>query len=233
MKSVSLGWIGGTGMKQHFFRFVLLCAVLCTAASSVLLTAHGTDSEESLQERVEKSMNVSVMHTGHKERVIQCFDVNENGWFAVGYGVNIIHIFDQNGTFQYGYRFDCDSGYGITFHGNLLGFYLIRSETMAYFDPAGNCVSAEKVDLSTEERNALIYRVNKQVGNTQYALERDIGLFDGDYSRLVATDALGNRNVLYDVTVLGYFLGAFHYIILLFPFVCIALVKIKLEKEEA
>ena len=219
-------------MKRKFI-FILLCLAFCTSFCSRPLTVYGAEKDESLKERIEKSMNVSVLHNGLKERAIQRFDVNEHGWFAIGYGVDIIHIFDQNGTFQYGYRFDCDSGYGITFQGDLLGFYLIRSETMAYFDPSGNCVSAEKVDLSIEERNALVHRVNKQVGNTQYALERDIGLFDGDYSRLVATDALGNENVLYDVTVLGYFLGAFHYIILLLPFVCITLVKIKLEKEKA
>ena len=222
--------IGGFRMKKILFS--IICVFLCAMVLSAPLAVSGVEEDESLRERVAKEMNVSVIHSGLKERAIQRFDVNEQGWFAIGYGAEIIHIFDQNGTFQYGYRFDCDEGYGITFEGDLLGFYLIRSETMAYFDPEGNCVSAEKINLSIEERNALVHRVHKQVGNTQYSLERDIGLFDTDYSRLVATDALGNRNVLYDVTVLGYFLGAFHYIVILaFPLGVIVIVKKKLKEE--
>ncbi len=77
-------------------------------------------------------------------------------------------------------------------------------------------------------------RTSKKVGNVQYSLERDIGIFDGYYSRFVSIDESGTREVLYDTTARGYFSGILQYILLsIFPigFVSMIVRKIKEDKQ--
>ena len=77
-------------------------------------------------------------------------------------------------------------------------------------------------------------RTYKQVGNADYYLERDIGIFNGTYSRLVRIDETGTKTLLYDVTTQGYFSGVFQYIVLgIFPIASVVFVTSKVRKPES
>lgn len=188
--------------------------ISCFFLSFFTLTVYASEQQNKLVDQIENSLEVSVFHEIYTEEVIKCFDVNEDGIFAIGYSNNTIHLYDAYGSFQYGYRFKTDGTYGIALKGNNIVIFLGRSNIAVEIDPSGKCVDAEEVYFSKEIVANVINRTYKQIDNTSYYLERDIGIFNGDYARLVKVDENGNRNILYDVTIKGYFAGALHYLTL-------------------
>jgi len=181
---------------------------------------------------MEGTLNISVFHEEGTELLIKCFDVNEAGCYAIGYKNNTIHVYDALGNFQYGYRFETGGTYGITLKENSLVIYLGRSNIAVEIDPVGKCVDAEKIYFSKDIVDNVMNRTSKQVGNAHYYLERDIGIFNGDYSRLVRIDETGTKTVLYDVSTRGYFAGVFHYLVLgIFPIAIIIFIANKVRKE--
>jgi len=96
-----------------------------------------------------------------------------------------------------------------------------------------NGVNAESVPFSKAFASRVMNRTSKKVGNVQYSLERDIGIFDGYYSRFVSIGEGGTRVILYDTTVRGYFSGFFQYIILcIFPIGFVAIIVRKIKEED-
>ena len=211
---------------------LLLCAAcFLTMFLHIFATAA---AEQPQIDGAEGKLNISFLVQEQERRVIHCFDVCENGYFAVGYRGNMIQVYDQNGVFCYGYQFETEGTYGIAFHGENLVIYLARSHIAIEMDHEGNCVGAEEFIPTAKITQTVFNRKSKQIGSMIYSLERDIGIFDGDYSRLVATDAVGNRTVLYDVTTRGYFVGIFHYLLalaILLGFVYAIRTKIKQNQD--
>ena len=197
------------------------------------LTVYATDSQNELISQIEGALNISVFHEKRTDLLIKCFDVSETGCYAIGYKNNTIHVYDSLGKFQFGYRFDTDGTYGIALKENSMVIYLGRSNVAVEIDSTGKCIGAEKVYFSKDFVENVMNRTHKQIENVGYYLERDIGLFSGDYSRLVRIDETGAKTLLYDVTTRGYFAGAFHYIALgIFPIVSIIFVTNRVKKEK-
>lgn len=226
--------MGGKLMKFHkiLAAVFFIPGIIFSLLSSVPLTVFASAPQTEWISQLEGSLDISVFHEKQSDPMIQCFDVNEAGCYAIGYKNNTIHIYDSLGTFQYGYRFNAVGTYGLALKENSIVIYLVRSNTAVEIDPTGKCVDAQKLvskDIADKVRN----KTCKQIGNVSYYLERDIGIFDGDYSRLVKMDEAGNEIILYDVTMKGYFVGISHYIIVsIFPIAGITFVAIKLKKEE-
>lgn len=220
-------------MKYHkiLVAMFLIPVILCVLLSPASLTVAASDYQDELIGQVDGALDISVFYQKETDLLIKCFDVNEDGCYAIGYRNNTIHVYDSLGTFQYGYRFDTDGTYGIALKENSIVIYLGRSNTAVEIDQTGKCIDAEKVNYSKDIVDNVMNRTCKQIGNVNYYLERDIGIFNGDYSRLVKADEQGTKTVLYDVTTRGYFVGAFHYLVLsIFPIVGIAFVAVKARK---
>ena len=216
-------------MRSKCVKSTLLLCAACFLTMFLHIFATAA-AEQSLVDRAKATWNLSFLGQEQERRVVLCFDVCENGYFAVGYRGNTIQVYDQNGVFCYGYQFETEGTYGIAFHGENLVIYLARSHIAIEMDHEGNCVGAEEFIPTAKITQTVFNRKSKQIGSMIYSLERDIGIFDGDYSRLVATDAVGNRTVLYDVTARGYLAGIFHYVLVLvimFGFAYAVLTKIK------
>lgn len=228
-------FMGGEVMKLYkilVMRIVILGLLLISILPMTLRVTASNDQDNRINQ-VEEALNVSVFYQKEADRLIKCFDVNENGFYAIGYENNTVHIYDALGTFLYGYRFDTDNTYGIALKENSIVIYLGRSHNAVEIDSTGKCVSVEKVHFSASFYEKEYHRTHKQIGNTNYYLERDIGIFDGDYSRLIKIDEDGTKSVLYDVTAKGYIVGVFHYVILCsFPIAGIICVKNLIKKEE-
>lgn len=210
----------------------LTAGILFVLFSLSALTVSASDSQDEVIGQIEEALNISVFYQKETDRLIKCFDVNENGWYAIGYRNNTIQIYDSLGAFQYGYCFDTDGTYGIALKENNIVIYLGRSNTAVEIDPTGKCVDAEEVYFSKDFTENTLNRTRKQIGNVNYYLERDIGIFNGDYSRLVKADEQGAKIVLYDVTAKGYFVGVCHFIIVgIFPIAGVVFV-IKATKKK-
>ena len=197
------------------------------------LTVYATDSQNELISQIEGTLNISVFYEKETDRLIKCFDVNETGFYAIGYKNNTIQVYDSLGIFQFGYRFDTDGTYGITLKENSIVIYLGRSNIAAEIDSTGKCVGAKNVHFTKDFLETVMYRTYKKIGNADYYLERDIGIFNGDYSRLVRIDETEGKTILYDVTTQGYFAGALHYVILsFFPIASTVLITNQVKKED-
>ena len=180
-----------------------------------------------------RNVNLTVYDSISTERVIQSFDVNDQGWFAICYRTNEIFVYDETGTFQYRYHFNCQGDYGISLLSENLVIYFVRGDIAAVFDLNGQLISTQNMMFSNQFLNEEIYRTTKKIENTTYSLERDIGIFRGDYSRLVAINEYGDRVVLYDATQMGYFSGMLHYLILIsIPLLLIVTIVSVFKKEE-
>lgn len=190
-----------------FLLVLLFISTLCSPANAEDLA----DAQKSNTD----GMFLTVLDHELDRRMIKCFDVRDDGWFAIGYRQNVVHIYNANGDFAYGYRFQCDGDYGIAFDNDFLTIYLVRGDIITAYDDTGNCVYTKRSSFSNSLLDKVINKTEEQIGSTKYILERDIGLFQGDYSRLVAIDQYGVQTVLYDVTNWGYFIGASHYILLI------------------
>lgn len=222
-------------MKNYKTLFImfLLSALFVMLFLPNSLTASATGSQDEWIGQIEGALNISVFYEKETDRLIKCFDVNETGWYAIGYKNNTIHVYDSLGDFQLGYRFDTDGTYGISLKENSIVVYLGRSNIAVEIDPTGKCVNAEKIFFSKDSVDNIMNRTKKQIGSTCYYLERDIGIFNGDYSRLVRIDETGTKTFLYDVTTQGYFAGVFHYFILgIFPLASILFITNRVKKEK-
>ena len=222
-------------MKQFLIRRVLSILLVILCSSTLLFSVKAATLSDTQKEKASE-IALSVLPAESDRRTIKCFDVRDDGWFAIGYRQNEVHVYNASGEFVYGYRFQCDGDYGIAFDNSFLTIYLVRGDTITAYDDRGNCVYTKKALFSTSVLDKIIYKTDKQVGITTYILERDIGFFQGDYSRLVAIDQYGTRTVLYDVTTRGYFIGACHYLLLIllaagFVFGVYSSVKRALEKN--
>lgn len=225
-------------MKYHkiLVAVLLMPSILYFLLMPITLTVSALDLQNELIEKVEKALDISVFYQKETDRLIKCFDVNDNGCYAIGYKNNSIHLYDAQGAFQYGYRFNTDGTYGIVLKDNSIVIYLARSGMAVEIDSTGKCIDAKKVYFSNDVTYDILNRTHKQIECVNYYLERDIGVFNGDYSRLVKIDEMETKTVLYDVTIKGYFVGVLHYaIISIFPIAVFTFIfaKVKKEKQES
>ena len=211
---------------------LLVLGIFLYLLPTISLTVYASDCQNEPLTQIEGTLEVSVFHQEETDRLIKCFDVNSEGFYAIGYKNNTIKIYDSLGVFQYGYHFHTDGTYAIELKENSILIYLGRSNIAVEIDSSGACINAEKVHFSKDLADNVINRTYKQIENVTYYLERDIGIFNGDYSRLIKIDETGIKTVLYDVTTRGYFAGAFHYMVLsVFPVAVILFVSNKTKKE--
>ena len=211
--------------QKLFVLMLLMPGILSLLLSSVLLTVSASVSQDTTIEQIEEVLDITVFYQKETDRLIQCFDVNDDGYYAIGYKNNTILIYDSNCVFQYGYRFTTEGTYGIAFKGDNIVIYLGRSGIAVEIDSTGKCVAAEQVYFSKDIADSVMNRTHKQIGNVNYHLERDIGIFNGDYPRLIKTNEDGVKTVLHDVTIRGYLVGSSHFIVLsIFPIAGIAII---------
>ena len=225
-------------MKKRFVR-LLVSVVLLFLILPVSLTAYAVNYKEEKIKQAEESLGITVFYEEKTDRLIKTFDSNNTGWYVIVYNGwdfagsndNVISVYNSLGEFQYGFTFDAVGDYGVDLLENNVILYLVRSNALVEIDSTGKCVNGEPTRYANLVGADAYWRTSKQVGDICYSLERDIGLFAGYYPRLVKTDAAGNRTVLHDVTIWGYFVGTFHWIFFSFFFVAPVIVIFKKEKK--
>ena len=100
------------------------------------LTVYATDSQNELISQIEGTLNISVFYEKETDRLIKCFDVNETGFYAIGYKNNTIQVYDSLGIFQFGYRFDTDGTYGITLKENSIVIIRVIKAKNLFINPS-------------------------------------------------------------------------------------------------
>ena len=206
-------------MKNKSLKVVLLAIVCVFVVVSIFPCYVYATGENFSPETGIENLNLKVLEEEPPKRLITAFDVRDDGWFVVGLDTQEILIFDEEKTFQYGYSIDVFGDYSVEFSGDNIAIYLIRGDYVAIIDKQGNCASYEEADAGYIDE--ILYRTSKRIGNTEYSLERDVGLFAGDNARLVEVNSAGDRTVLYDATSFGLLAGIWHYILVAGAVACI------------
>ena len=213
--------------RKSLAAMLLLPGILLVLLFYACLPVSASDGEDELVSNLQKSVNPTVFYEKETERTIICFDVREDGSFAIGCDNKTIYLYDSLGNFQYGYRLYITGAYSFALNGNNIIVYLARGDIALEIDPTGKCVSAKEVRVPYD----ILYQEYKQIGDTRYSVEGDIDL--AHPSRLIKTDADGTRTVLYDATTMGYIEGVFVYVILsLIPLWLVLIYRQKVKEED-
>ena len=188
--------------------FAVCMVLVCSAPVSAIRHTLGMRTEPLTEEEKRasvKEIGVEVIAAEEGKAGIKSFDVSADGMIAVATesgSVSRIYVYDQNGIFQYGFRFSVKSAYAIGFEGQNIAIYCVRGDMIYVFDSSGACVSVERIvncNADSKIAQELLSRTQKVVAGYEYRMEQDIHIFDS-YSRLVKADPQGVKTILYDVT---------------------------------
>ena len=194
-----------------FFSILLVMIMLTIGTVDVFAMNTGFYTEplsESDIDTILKNVNISILEEEPPKKSIECFDVNENGVVAIGcYSTDYktVCIYSSNGDFQYGYRFETSGTFGIELNDDILNIYLVRSDIAIAINPTGEVESVLKIPFTSENNsywNHNIYSRQRKVGDVEYALKNDMGIFNlfaSSYSQLIVTTPDGEENIMYDV----------------------------------
>jgi hypothetical protein len=188
----------GTGLLLYMFLFFNIWIITAEAASIGMETCDISAEEKTA---ILDTIDLQVIQVTDAEQGIHCFDVSQNHTVALGFDSRI-YVYDANGEFRYGFRFQRDGAYGIAFHGEQLTIFFLRGNVLVTFDSTGNCVDIQKA-VSTEKNHVaikeLLNRTEKEVAGKQYSLERNFEIGDS-YARLIMKDEVGTETILYDAS---------------------------------
>ena len=185
---------------------VFLCMGNRVSAMNTGFTTEEMTPEE--QERFLSNVDLSLIIKEPKKRAIKRFDVNDDGLIAIGSEDSMgkfISVYTSDGTFQYGYRFDCSGDFGVEWDDDNIIIYFVRSDVAALYDDKGENIELREIQNTIDNNsywNHVVYSNQRTVNGCQYTLRNDMGLFNfiaSSYSQLVKTDADGSVSIIYDV----------------------------------
>ena len=184
---------------------LLLVGEFALVANATPIEFETTTYSDSQIQKILENINLQAVYEDSGRSAIQCFDVHANGKYALAFGKGgkcRIYVYDPNGVFLYGFRFDSTGAYSIQFRGDLLEIYLVRGDTIVTVDNRAECVEIRKV-LATEQNTMNVRSLfdcsTKEMGGKIYELERDIAIGDS-YSRFVVIQEDGEKTVLLDLS---------------------------------
>ena len=185
-------------------------SILIIIVSTVHATAFITEEVDAeTAERVCSNTKISVTQQMPDTREIDCFDVNENGWIALGFarlGEATICIYNEAFEFKYAYTFEQSGNYGLQWAGSNIYLYTVRGDLQIEVDPAGKIVDVKSISITEENRkywDTVVYSTKREINGRTYEISKDIGIlsfFSNAYSQLNVTDSDGNRICLYNVS---------------------------------
>ena len=193
-----------------FFVAIVIIFINGVSAMAINTGFNTSDLSDEEQSILADRINISVVNEEFLMKSIQSFDVNSKGEIVIGHsGINAtkaISVYDCNGNFQYGYRFNCSGLFGVEWSGDLINIYLVRSNALLTIDKDANIVCIQSIENSIENNdyiNNYIFATDKYVADEKYTIRNNSGLLnfiESSYSQLVRTSLEGEEFVLYDVT---------------------------------
>lgn len=172
-------------------------------------TGFSTDNMESNDKQTFLSnINLSLITEEPKKNAIRCFDVNDNGFIVIGSEDSTkksVSVYAPDGTFKYGYAFNCSGSFGVEWDNNNIILYFVRSDVAALFDDEGKNIELKSIQDTTDNNsywNNSVYSKQRTINGCQYTMRNNMGLFNtfsSSYSELIKTDASGNITTIYDV----------------------------------
>ena len=196
-------------MRKLYLVFVLviliftgLCSVTAEATTSGFITTGCVDEEK---DTIIDNINLEIVTDEYLVSGIQCFDVREDGVYALAFdaGSNSrISVYDSDGSFQYGYKFNANGDFAVEFYEEAVAIYFSRGDILAVYDPTGVCQEIRKISNTRQNHiyaKEILDRGYKRISDKEYNLERDLEIGDS-YSRFVIVNEHKERQVMFDVS---------------------------------
>lgn len=189
------------------FTIILL---LCSLTGEALAMNTGFDTEPLPPEKRDEilgRLHHYVLTAEPQRKAIRCFDVNDQGWIAVGSEAGedkIVCVYSNSGDYLYGYRFNTSGSFYVEWDGDCLLIYHVRGDLAVSVDSAGEIRDIARIQ-DTENNTSYwytLYATRRKAGDTLYVIRNDMGLLNimaSSYSQLVKVDANGEETILYDV----------------------------------
>lgn len=236
----------------RFFCIILLLLFLLIVGTVEVPAMNTGFSTESLsRDEIEtflKNVNISMLAEEPPKKPIECFDVNENEVIAIGCSNSenkTVGIYTSDGSFQYGYSFECSGSFGIELHEDTLMIYFVRSDVAISVDSTGEVKSILKIQNTSENNsywNDTVFFTKREVGGNTYTIKNNMGIFNvfaSSYSQLIATNVNGEEIVIYDVSstqflnALAVFIGVLVFICLVLIFVILQFINLKRDTRRS
>lgn len=234
--------------RVYMFLIILLFGCICWSNTSVYaMRISGFETEEMSMNDIESfldNINLFLVNTEPSQKPIKCFDANAQGMIAIGTedGNNkAIAIYSDNGSFQYGYRFQTEGSYGIELNNEELKIYFVRNDVAISISISGELKNVSRICDTPENNtywNRYVRATSRNKGEYVYALKNDVGIlgiFASSYSQLYRIDSLGNEQLIYNANSFQFFNILIMFLGIL-VFVCIVVIVIikefkKLQRE--
>lgn len=196
-----------------FLLAIVVMMKACAVNREVVDPGTGFETVQVSDERAEeilKQVNLIRIYAEPESASMTGFDVNEEGSIAIGFrrtNDKAIGIYDSEGIFRYGYRFQTSGAFRLELDQEDLILYLVRGDFMIRINPEGDVELVADI-LDTRENNTYANYLDamrkKTVGDRKYVMRKNLGILNGfafSYSQLVMIGADGEETIIYDVSL--------------------------------
>ena len=228
-------------MKMKNFCSIFLAAIIVLFTVQVCYASNlesGFSTEKmSSDEQKNIISNLRIERTDKepKNSALVCFDVSDNGHIAIGsksLSQKNISVYDEKGSFIYGYTFKSDGSFGVGWKNDFLVIYLVRENSLITLNNNGEVLLCEEIKDTAENSsywNDEIFSAERIKNNTRYTMKNKsklLNIFATSYSVLEKTDESGvstiyDNSTNYEIKLIAECLG----IIVLIIIAIICLIK--------
>lgn len=221
---------------KSFIKVAAFLLMLCISHIYACAESPVTNAQTAMSESAEKFLSRIGIHQWIDDGVvrgIECFDVNGQGYSAIGFcgpstQTKYVGVYDKEGVFLYGYSFRCSGSYLIEWiNENQLAIYWVRGSVRATFDQ--NCKCQEyfpyKDDTAMNRHLNILQKTTRQINEDRYVIDKGNGVltkFATNYSRLVRISSDGVEHIIYDASSSAFVSGLF--VIMLICFITFAVI---------
>ncbi len=195
-------------MKKIFSIFLTIIIILFAVqvcSASALNSGFSTEKMSSdEQKNIISNLRIERTDKEPKNNALLCFDVSDNGYVAIGSESLLqknISVYDEKGSFIYGYNFKSDGNFGVGWKNDFLVIYLVRENVSITLNNIGDVLLCEKIKYTAENSsywNNEIFSAERTKNNTRYTMKNKsklLNIFATFYSVLEKTDESGVSTV--------------------------------------
>ncbi|KAF0091858.1 MAG: Uncharacterized protein FD141_42 [Fusobacteria bacterium] len=192
--------------------FIILVSLTIIAITGDKVSAMNTrfiteETSETTISRIHENFKINPENDEEIKIPISCFDVSESGRIALGFNSDTkkyIYIYDQQGNFDYGYKFEDDGVFGLEWDNDNIIIHLVRSDIAILIDSDAKILDIKTISNNIENNsywNHKIFTKKINFENNTYKLINGTNIFSSSpsgYKQLVKSDQSGNEKIIYE-----------------------------------
>lgn len=199
-------------MKSFMKVAAFLLMLLCIGHIDAWAESPVTNTQTAMSDEAEAFLSRIGIYPWSDDGVargIQCFDVNGQGYSAIGFDgpstpIKYVGIYDQEGNFVYGYTFKCTGSYLLEWiDEEQLAIYWLRGSVRATFDQDCKCREYFPYEYDTAMSRHLntLQKTTRQINEDRYVIDTGNSVLTKlatSYSSLVRVSSDGVEHMIYD-----------------------------------